>query len=104
MSQTTQSDLAMARLVPDEIPMKSVKSKREAPAASKTDIVLKKLRGAKGASVQQLSEATGWQVHSVRGFLSAIVRKKLQLTLVSDVGKDDVRRYRISGDAGNSSS
>ena len=104
MSQTTQYDLTTMPLVPGAVPTKSAKSKREVPAASKTDIVLKKLRGAKGASIQQLSEATGWQLHSVRGFLSAVVRKKLQLNLVSDVGKDEVRRYRIAIDSGSSSS
>lgn len=68
---------------------------------SKADAVLKKLRLAKGVSIAQLAEVTGWQAHSVRGFLSAVVRKKLGLKLVSDVGKDGVRRYRISdGPAG----
>lgn len=63
---------------------------------TKTEIVLKKLRAGKGASIAQLGEATGWQAHSVRGFLSATVKKKLGLSLTSDVGKDGVRRYRIS--------
>ena len=40
-------------------------------------------------------EATGWQAHSVRGFLSAVVKKKLALNLVSETGKDGVRHYRI---------
>ncbi|TIX34058.1 MAG: DUF3489 domain-containing protein, partial [Mesorhizobium sp.] len=31
----------------------------------------------------------------MRGFLSAVVKKKLGLNLISDVGKDGVRRYRI---------
>lgn len=78
------------------------KVRREAPAASrkagapKTNLVLKKLRSAKGATLQQLSDATDWQLHSVRGFLSAVVRKKLGLNLTSEVGKDAIRRYRVT--------
>ena len=47
-----------------------------------------------------LMEATGWQPHSVRGFLSATVKKKLGLSLVSETSKDGVRRYRIDAGAG----
>ena len=39
-------------------------------------------------------EATGWQKHSVRGFLAAVVRKKLGLTLTSEK-TDEERVYRI---------
>ena len=39
-------------------------------------------------------KATGWQPHTVRGFLTAVVRKKLGLTLVSEkIGEERV--YRI---------
>lgn len=64
--------------------------------ATKSDDVLKLLRASKGASVNELMKATGWQSHSVRGFLSGTVRKKLGLTLTSEGGKDGVRRYRIT--------
>ena len=57
----------------------------------------KKLRNAKGVSIEQLMDATNWQAHSVRGFLSGRVKKKLGLTLISEVGKDSVRRYRTDG-------
>lgn len=66
---------------------------------SKVEIVLKKLRSAKGVTIAQLAEATGWQAHSVRGFLSGKVRKKLGLPLASEVGKDGPRRYRIDDSA-----
>ncbi|MBX3582969.1 MAG: DUF3489 domain-containing protein [Rhizobiaceae bacterium] len=65
---------------------------------TKASIVLKKLGSAKGATIEAMMEATGWQAHSVRGFLSAVVRKKLGLDLVSETGKDGMRRYRIQAD------
>lgn len=63
---------------------------------TKSEIVLKKLRSTKGATIAMLAEATGWQAHSVRGFLSAVMRKKLGLPLVSEMGKDGTRRYHIN--------
>jgi hypothetical protein len=64
-------------------------------AETKTSIVLKKLNAPKGATIEILMEATGWQAHSMRGFLSAVIRKKLGLNLISEIGKDGIRRYRI---------
>ncbi|WP_244966468.1 DUF3489 domain-containing protein [Mesorhizobium japonicum] len=60
---------------------------------------MKKLRLAKGVTLEALVEATGWQPHSVRGFLSGTVKKKLGQPLVSEVGKDGVRRYRLDNKA-----
>ena len=68
-------------------------------AETKTSVVLKRLSSPKGATIEVLMEATSWQAHSVRGFLSAVVKKKLGLTLVNEIGKDGLRRYRID-DAG----
>lgn len=95
MSQTSQTESSIQPETPIRQQAKANASKREAPPLSKSDIILKKLRGAKGVTIQQLAEATGWQHHSVRGFLSETVRKKMSLNLVSDLGKDGVRRYRV---------
>ncbi|MES0138835.1 DUF2924 domain-containing protein [Mesorhizobium sp. M0016] len=54
------------------------KAKDEAPVTpTKTDIVLKKLKSAKGVTIQVLRDATGWQAHSVRGFLSGTIKRGL---------------------------
>jgi hypothetical protein len=66
-----------------------------ADTETKKDIVLRLLRRQNGASITELTEATSWQEHSVRGFLTATIKKKLELPLVStkEAGKD--RRYHI---------
>lgn len=75
---------------------KNAPGAKPAPAAeTKASIVLKKLKSPKGVTIEALMEATGWQAHSVRGFLSAVVKKKLGLSLVSETGKNGVRQYRI---------
>jgi hypothetical protein len=65
-------------------------------ANSKQEKVLDLLRRPEGASTVVISKATGWQEHSVRGFLAGVVRKKLGLTLES-AKSDGVRIYRIVG-------
>lgn len=104
MSHSTVSDV-IAAVFEDEpsadastAPQRSAKTPNRSET-SKAEIVLKKLRLARGVTVAQIMELTGWQSHSVRGFLSAVVRKKLRLNLVSEVGKDGQRRYRIVDDA-----
>jgi hypothetical protein len=64
-------------------------------AGSKQDSVLALLRRPEGASLDALVKATGWQKHSVRGFLAGTVRKKLKQPLVSEK-VDSVRTYRIA--------
>ncbi len=78
-----------------DAPAEGVRPKKASIAETKADVVLKKLRTPKGATIAQLIEATGWQAHSVRGFLSGTVRKRLRLPLTTEVGKDGQRRYRI---------
>ncbi len=62
---------------------------------SKTDQLLKLLRRKRGAGIAELQEAAGWQAHSVRGFLSGHVKKKLGLEVIGEAGKDGIRRYRV---------
>ena len=48
-----------------------------------------------GATAKELMKVTGWQPHSVRGFLSGTIRKKMGLEVVSATGDDGERRYSI---------
>jgi hypothetical protein len=76
--------------------------KRPAPASSKATAgadtkharIVAMLRSPAGATIAAIMTATGWQQHSVRGFLAGVVRKKLQLNLVSEQTEKG-RVYRI---------
>jgi Protein of unknown function (DUF3489) len=61
---------------------------------SKQDRIVALLRRPEGAYLGVLVKETGWQKHSVRGFLAGTVRKKLKLPLLSEK-IDGVRNYRI---------
>ena len=63
-------------------------------ADSKQARVIEMLRRRQGATVVAIMKATGWQPHSVRGFLAGVVRNKLGLTLVSEKTGEE-RVYRI---------
>lgn len=62
---------------------------------TKHDRVLTLLSQRSGTTIPEIMEATGWQEHSVRGFLAGTVRKKLGFTLTSAKSEGELRRYRI---------
>lgn len=62
---------------------------------TKHDRVLTLLSRRDGATILDLMEETGWQQHSVRGFLAGTVKKKLGLELTSFKVEGELRRYSI---------
>ena len=67
-------------------------------AKTKQARVLALLRRPSGATIATVTRSTGWQPHTVRGFLAAVVRKKLGLRLESEK-TDGERVYRIIADS-----
>ena len=65
-------------------------------AETKQATVLAMLRRQSGASIAEIVDATGWQPHSVRGFLTAAVKKRLGISVISEKGEDGVRRYYVA--------
>src|SRR5580658_1859122 len=77
---------------------KSAKSRKEAPNSregSKTAKFLDLLRRSGGATSADLMKATGWQAHSVRGFISGVLGKKMGLKVASTKIEDGERRYSV---------
>jgi len=67
----------------------------QAERVTKHDRVLELLSRRDGATIPEMMEATGWQQHSVRGFLAGTVKKKLGFALMSSKAAGELRRYRI---------
>lgn len=67
---------------------------KKAETESKQSRVIGLLQSPKGTTIAAMMKATGWQQHSVRGFLTGVVRKRLKLKLDSEK-IDGKRIYRI---------
>ena len=66
-------------------------------AGSKTAQILELLRRPGGASMQEIMKATEWQPHSVRGFISGTLGKKMGLSVESAKREDGARIYSLKG-------
>ena len=70
-------------------------------AGSKQARVIAMLESPTGTTIAAVMKTTGWQQHSVRGFLAGVVRKRLKLKLISKKERGN-RIYQIAGgESGN---
>jgi glycine cleavage system aminomethyltransferase T len=53
------------------------------------------IRRRRGATIDEMTSATGWQAHSVRGAISGTLKKKLGLAVISETVAGRGRIYRL---------
>jgi hypothetical protein len=70
------------------------KAEPKAPRVTKEQMVIEALSRPEGVTIAEIMEMTGWQEHSVRGFISGAVKKKLGLT-VERITEDGRVSYRV---------
>ena len=95
-----KAGLSRPRAAQPQLPAKATRPMGEKlglDQASKQARIIDMLRSPDGTPIASVMKLTGWQQHSVRGFLAGVVRKKLGLKLSSET-KDGVRLYRIIDD------
>ena len=109
MTKSKPIKRSKARAPRTTMPSKSVRSKRsqkrtsagtdESPPAprvgSKLAALVALLLRPEGATIEQMSELTGWQNHSVRGAISGALKKKLGLAVVVEK-EEGQRAYRLA--------
>src|SRR6478672_11039974 len=93
--RTSRSNVKRAKVAAPTKPA-VVKAAKQNAGATKQARVIAMLESPTGVTIAAMMKETGWQPHSVRGFLAGVVRKKLKLNLTSDATNDG-RVYRIGG-------
>ena len=63
----------------------SVRTARQPRTGTKQETVLALLRRDEGATIAQVMDATGWQQHTVRGFLAGLKRKGVTVEVLDRV-------------------
>jgi hypothetical protein len=105
---TQASELSSSAPTTHSIPQKKPASNPIATAelaASITVIVSKQtriiamLQQSGGATLADLMTITGWQSHSVRGVMSGVLKKRMNLNVISERVDGQARRYRIKQNA-----
>jgi len=77
---------------------KTTEAARTKSAVNKLTVLTELMRRPTGATLEELTFATGWQAHSVRGAISGSIKKTMGLGVLSQK-VEGVRRYSIASDA-----
>jgi hypothetical protein len=80
---------------PSPVAVSNAPRQKQGDPSSKQSRVIAMLQSPAGATITAMMKATGWQQHSVRGFLAGVVRKRLKLKLDSKK-VEGTRVYQIA--------
>jgi hypothetical protein len=96
-SKKAKADKKAAKAKKAATPKKSAKATTATStrSGSKAAIVLELMRRKDGATLAEIAKATDWQNHSIRGFVSGHVIKKMGLKVESTKSEAGERTYRI---------
>jgi len=64
-------------------------------SGSKSAVLVKMLMSKRGVTIDEMIVATGWQAHSVRGFLAGALRRRYGMKANVKEVKGGKRRYRV---------
>jgi hypothetical protein len=85
---------AQAAQIEEQVPARRASKAAQPTPNGKIADLVKLISAKKGASMEQMAKATGWQAHSVRGAISGTLKKRLGLTITSE-RINGVRVYRL---------
>jgi len=99
LSSEQPSRALSANLTASIVPVSTTESPKPrtvVQAGSKASEILALLESAGGVKLSDIMRSTGWQAHSVRGFISAVVTKRMGRVVLSSAEGDGDRLYRIA--------
>jgi hypothetical protein len=79
-----------------DAPSEAAQSTRTPRAGTKQAALIAMLRAPEGATIEEITTATGWQAHTVRGAIAGALKKKLSLDVTSEKVEGRGRVYRIA--------
>ena len=88
------TETPMAVSTPDAA-SEAAQSTRTPRAGTKQAALIAMLRAPDGATIVEITAATGWQAHTVRGAIAGALKKKLGLDVTSEKAEGRGRVYRI---------
>jgi len=92
-----------AKIAPKKVAKETAETSKKAPKSaavprefSKKSIVIDLLQRKGGATMVEIAKATDWQNHSIRGFISGQLTKKMGLTVESSKNEAGERTYKLA--------